>query len=157
MAVFCLGIMAGFFGTYAANVSPAMLEMDGWSYVQAQGALNRHVRHALFFVFFFGPVCWCGLAVAGAWRARRQPWWWLMAGVGMAYALGIVWFTRAVNLPLNYQTEGWAAAGVPGVDWEVVRAAWNRANRFRAGLCALLFALALAAWMGRTQAGLPRR
>ncbi len=62
IAVFSLGIMAGFFGTYAANVSPAMLNFDGPTYAMVQSAFNRHVRHMLFFVFFFGPMLWCALA-----------------------------------------------------------------------------------------------
>ena len=152
LAVASLGLMAGFFGTYAINVSPAMLSMDGLAYVQMQAAFNRHVRHALFFGLFFGPVLWCALAVGAGWVGRRRPWWWAMAAVGLAYGLGIVLFTREVNLPLNALTEGWADAGAVPPQWAEVRLAWNRANLWRTLLSTALFALALAALAWRLRA-----
>lgn len=148
VAVFSLGIMAGFFATYATNVSPAMLSFDGPTYAMVQSAFNRHVRHTLFFVFFFGPMHWCGLAVLGAWREHRQNWWRLTAVIGVAYALGIVMFTREVNLPLNALTESWIASQIPQ-DWGSTREAWNSANNFRAWLNAALFALCLSSLMQR--------
>ena len=45
-----------------------------------------------------------------------------------AYALGIVLFTRQVNLPLNHLTESWTPATLPA-DWAGVRDAWNRVER----------------------------
>lgn len=152
LAVLSLGWMAGFFGTYAINVAPAMLGMEGLAYVQAQAAFNRHVRHALFFSQFFGPVLWCGLAVAAGWHARRRPWWWLLLAVGLAYGLGIVLFTRQVNLPLNHLTEAWADAGAVPPDWAAVRQAWNRANAWRAALGLVLFAASLGALAWRLRA-----
>ena len=56
LAVLLLGLMAGFFATYSANVNLATLELDGPTYAQVQSAFNRNVRHAGFFVCFFGPV-----------------------------------------------------------------------------------------------------
>lgn len=150
-AVLSLGWMAGFFGTYAINVAPAMLSLDGLAYVQAQAAFNRHVRHALFFVLFFGPLPCCALALAGAWTARRRAWWWALLAAGLAYGLGVVLFTRAVNLPLNYLTEAWADAAAAGPGWQAVRLAWNQANAWRAGLSAALFVLALGALAWRLQ------
>jgi uncharacterized membrane protein len=143
LAVFGLGIMAGFFGTYSGNVNLAMLELDGPTYALVQSAMNRHVRHALFFSFFFGPPVFCALALTAAWR-QRPGWWWLLGLVGLGYALGIVLFTRQVNLPLNHLTESWTAATLPP-DWADTRAAWNQANAWRAAWSALLFALGLAA------------
>jgi uncharacterized membrane protein len=143
ITVFALGIMAGFFGTYSANVNLATLQLDGPTYAMVQSGFNRNVRHALFFAFFFGPLPLGLLALATGWRKQRQPvWWWLMAATVLAYALGIVWFTREVNLPLNQLTESWTPATLPA-DWAVVRDAWNRANLLRAVLSAGLFALGL--------------
>ncbi len=48
LAVLWLGLMAGFFGTYSANVNLALLQMDGATYATVQSAFNRNVRHALF-------------------------------------------------------------------------------------------------------------
>ena len=102
LAVLWLGLMAGFFGTYSANVNLAMLQMDGATYATVQSAFNRNVRHALFFAMFFGPPLWCALTLATAWRDHRALWWRLLALVGVAYLLGIIAFTHQVNLPLNY-------------------------------------------------------
>jgi uncharacterized membrane protein len=147
-AVFSLGLMAGFFGTYSGNVNLATRDLDGPTYALVQSAFNRNVRHALFFTLFFGPPLCCALALAGAWR-ERPGWWWLVACIGLGYALGIVLFTQQVNLPLNHLTESWTPATLP-TDWSATRDAWNRANAWRAGWSTLLFAMSLAALIWRT-------
>ncbi|KAB2900861.1 MAG: DUF1772 domain-containing protein [Burkholderiaceae bacterium] len=141
LAVLALGLMAGFFGAYAINVSPALRGMDGALYATVQSALNRHVRHTLFFVCFFGPPLWCLLALAAGWAERARPWWRLLLGVGMAYALGIIVFTHQVNLPLNHATEAWNPQALPA-GWPQVRERWNQANTWRAVLSLALFAAA---------------
>lgn len=147
LAVFSLGIMAGFFGTYTGNINLATAELDGPTYALVQSALNRNVRHAVFFAFFFGPPLCCVLALLSGWRTR-PGWWWLVAGVGLAYGLGIVFFTREVNLPLNHLTESWTPTTLPA-HWAATRDAWNRANAWRTGCSALLFAVSLAALVWR--------
>lgn len=144
LTVLLLGLMAGFFATYSANVNLATLELDGATYVQVQSAFNRHVRHAGFFICFFGPVPLGLIALALAWTERRAAWWRLLALTVLAYALGIVLFTRQVNLPLNHLTESWTPATLPP-DWAGVREAWNRANLWRSGLSLALFAAELLA------------
>ena len=143
--LFALGIMAGFFWTYSINVNLAMLEMDGPVYATVQSAFNRNVRHPLFFAFFFGPIPLALLTLLSSWAQRRRLWWWLLALAGVAYALGIVWFTRAVNLPLNYLTESWSPNALP-VDWTATRDAWNRANDWRTMTSCAVFALAALAF-----------
>ena len=142
LTLFTLGIMAGFFGTYSANVNLATLQLDGPTYALVQSGFNRNVRHTLFFAFFFGPVPLGLLTLITARHQYRQVWWRLVALIVLAYALGIVWFTREVNLPLNHLTESWTPATLPA-DWSTVRDAWNRANLWRALLSTTLFALAL--------------
>lgn len=147
LAVLLLGLMAGFFATYSGNVNLATATLDGPTYALVQSAFNRHVRHAGFFVCFFGPPLCCLLALLAGLR-HRPGWWWLLAAVGLAYALGIVLFTREVNLPLNRLTESWTADTLPA-DWAATRDAWNQANLWRA-LCSLvLFALGLLSLVGR--------
>lgn len=148
LCVLALGLMAGFFGTYSANVNLAMREMDGQTYALVQSAFNRNVRHALFFSAFFGPLPLGLLALGSGWPQRRRPWWRLMTGVTVAYALGIVLFTREVNLPLNHLTESWTAATMPA-DWARTRDAWNLANTWRATLSLVLFTLGLVALVWR--------
>lgn len=150
LTVLLLGLMAGFFATYSANVNLATLELDGPTYAQVQSAFNRNVRHAGFFVCFFGPMPLGLVALASAWAERRAAWWRLLALTVLAYALGIVLFTREVNLPLNYLTESWAPATLPP-DWAGVREAWNLANWWRSGLNLALFAASLIALVLRLQ------
>ena len=147
LAVVWLGLMAGFFGTYSCNVNLAMLQMDGATYATVQSALNRNVRHSLFFALFFGPPLWCALALATGWARRREAWWPTLAAVLLAYLLGIVFFTQQVNLPLNAATEAWNPQLLPA-DWAQVRARWNAANLWRAllSLAAFVAALATLVW-----------
>lgn len=148
LAVVWLGLMAGFFGTYSGNVNFAMLQMDGATYATVQSALNRNVRHALFFALFFGPPLWGALALATGWARRREGWWPTLVAVMLAYALGIIVFTQQVNLPLNATTEAWDPQALP-VDWVQVRALWNAANLWRALLSLAAFVLALATLVWR--------
>jgi uncharacterized membrane protein len=150
LAVFSLGIMAGFFGTYSANVNLATLEFDGPTYALAQSSFNRNVRHPLFFAFFFGPPVWCVIAMLGGWRTVAA-WWWLTGLIALGYTLGIIFFTREVNLPLNQFTESWTPTTLPA-NWTATRDAWNRANLWRAGFSVLLFAASLVALSWRTGA-----
>jgi uncharacterized membrane protein len=147
LAIVALGVMAGFFGTYSANVNLAMLQMDGSTYATVQSALNRNVRHALFFVCFFSPPLLCALTVVAAWSARKRGWFWCMVIVGIAYALGIIVFTQHVNLPLNAYTESWNPTALPA-DWARVREQWNAANLVRSvvSLGAFLLAVVALAW-----------
>jgi uncharacterized membrane protein len=144
LAVFWLGLMAGFFWTYSANVNFATLQMDGTTYALVQSSLNRNVRHAMFFGLFFGPPLFCALAVLAAWPAWREYWLWCLAIAGVLYALGIVLFTAQVNLPLNAYTESWNPRALPP-DWTQTRERWNAANLWRTFASAAAFALALAA------------
>jgi uncharacterized membrane protein len=144
MAVFWLGLMTGFFWTYSANVNFATLQMDGSTYALVQSSLNRNVRHAMFFCFFFGAPMLCALAVLAAWPARRERWLWCLGLAGALYALGIVVFTAQVNLPLNVYTESWNPQALPA-DWARTRERWNAANLWRAVASAATFALALLA------------
>lgn len=149
LAALWLGLMAGFFWTYSANVNLAMLQMDGATYATVQSAFNRNVRHGLFFAFFFGPPVWCALALLSAWASRHQVWWWCLAGAGVAYLLGIVFFTQQVNLPLNQTTEAWNPQALPA-DWAQVRDRWNAANLWRTGVNGAAFVVAVLtlAWRG---------
>ncbi len=147
LAITVLGIMAGFFGTYSANVNLAMLQMDGATYATVQSALNRNVRHTLFFFFFFSPPLLCFLTLFAAWSARKQGWFWCMVIAAIVYALGIIIFTQQVNLPLNAYTESWNPNALP-TDWTSVRERWNAANLLRSvvSMGAFMLAVVALAW-----------
>ncbi len=146
--ILLIGLMAGFFGTYSANVNFATLEFDGPTYALVQSAFNRNVRHPLFFVCFAGPTFVGFLSLVLSWGARGSSWWRWQAAVVVLYTLGIIFFTREVNLPLNALTESWTPATLPA-DWQTTRDAWNLANLWRACLSATLFAIALQTLVAR--------
>jgi uncharacterized membrane protein len=152
LAVIALGVMAGFFGAYSVNVNLATSQMDGATYAQVQSAFNRHVRHGLFFAFFFSPPLLCLLAALAAWSQPTQqtpslPW--CLMAIGAVYGLGIVVFTAQLVLPLNYTTESWNPAALPA-DWADVRSQWSNSNLLRAWVSLGCFAVAtgLLAWRG---------
>lgn len=156
IGLLALGLMAGFFWTYSINVNLAMREMDGPIYATVQSAFNRNVRHPMFFAVFFGPMPLALITLLSSWRQRRRLWWGLLALAGVAYTLGIVWFTRTVNLPLNHLTESWSPAALPE-DWSLTRDAWNHANDWRAITSGSVFALAMLAFALRLHAPTIRR
>lgn len=142
LAVGILGIMAGFFWTYSVNVNVAMLQVDGVTYAKMQSLFNQNVRHAMFFIFFFGG----GIATVAALAVNYQHWKTLSFGLltlaALIYIGGIIVFTHEVNLPLNYYTESWNPAALPS-DWEQVRAQWNSANVLRVVSSGVAFVLGL--------------
>jgi uncharacterized membrane protein len=144
LAAVALGVMAGFFSTYSFSVAPALLGVDGATYASVQSALNRHVRHALFFVFFFGAAALPALALVVNRRHWRSAAFWLVAAAGLAYALGVVAYTANVNLPLNHYTESWNPQALPA-DWAATRDAWNAANAVRVAVSVSAFVASLAA------------
>jgi uncharacterized membrane protein len=148
-ATLVFGIMAGFFWTYTFNVSPALLQVDGSTYAVVQSLLNRSARHFAFFTFFFGGGVFGALALWLNFRHRRDVSFWLLAAATVIYILGIILYTRVVNLPLNYYTESWDALRLPA-DWEATRESWNDANAFRVVASFLAFILGLIALVLRS-------
>ncbi|MFZ1388702.1 MAG: DUF1772 domain-containing protein [Thiolinea sp.] len=144
LAVLVLGVMAGFFWTYSINVAPALLQVSGETYAEVQSLLNVNVRHWMFFIFFFGGGALTAVALAVNYRHWRSASFWLLALAGLIYILGIIVFTKQVNLPLNYYTESWNPAALPS-DWEQVRASWNSANAWRVASSGVAFVLGLIA------------
>ena len=148
LAAAVLGLMAGFFWTYSYNVNLAMLQVDGATYATVQSLFNVNVRHAAFFMLFFGGGLFPLLALVINQRHWRTSAFWLLVAATVIYVLGIIVFTRQVNLPLNALTEAWNPKQLPA-DWSQVRDRWNEANMIRAWLACTAFALALAALVVR--------
>lgn len=151
IAAIVLGVMAGFFWTYTFNVNLALLEVDGATYATIQSLLNENVRHPMFFLFFFGGGASTFLALIGNWRERRTISFGLLAAACLIYIAGVIVFTAAVNLPLNYATESWDPQNVPA-HWETVRTQWNNANAIRVGTSLTAFVLTLFALVTRASA-----
>lgn len=137
-----LGLMAGFFATYSFNVNYAMLEVDGSTYATVQSLFNINVRHAGFFVCFFGAALLPAITgVVWLRKDKRRALVWL--AIALSYFIGIVIFTRFVNLPLNYYTESWNPSMLPD-DWKDIRDQWNAANLLRVIVSMITFSVALA-------------
>jgi uncharacterized membrane protein len=132
--------MAGFFATYSFNVNYATSALNGEMYATVQSLFNVNVRHFGFFLCFFGAgvvTVITGLLLLV--RHHRDGWKWLILGI--CYTIGIILFTKWVNLPLNYYTESWDVQNLPS-DWQAIRESWNQANLFRTWWNGALFLMA---------------
>lgn len=149
LSIIMFGIMAGFFWTYTFNVNLATAQLDGATYARVQSLFNINVRHAMFFSFFFGSAGAALLALILNYRHYRAPSFWLLALAALLYIVGIILFTKFVNLPLNYYTESWNPQQLPS-DWQTTRQRWNEANAWRTFIAALAFVLSTAALVMRS-------
>ena len=143
------GIMAGFFWTNSFNVNYAMLRLDGSTYAQVQSLFNQNVCHLMFFIFFFGGGAFSVLAILLNIKQRRSFSFWLLTSAAVVYIVGVIIYTRQVNLPINYYTESWDIANPP-FDWEVTRSSWNSANLFRVWTSFTAFLLCVIAFVIRS-------
>ena len=144
ITILILGVMAGFFWTYTFNVNMAMLNVDGKTYAQIQSLFNENVRHAVFFIFFFGGGVFSFIALIVNFRHVKHSSFWLLAIAFVIYVLGVIIFTAQVNLPLNYYTESWVHSELPA-DWSTVRDSWNHANAIRVATSFTSFLLCVLA------------
>lgn len=144
VAGLALGVMAGFFWAYTFNVNIAMLTVDGETYARMQSLFNQHVRHPMFFSFFFGSGCLILLATVINYKQIKHLRFWFLLAATLMYIFGIIVFTHQVNLPLNYYTESWDPLSLPA-HWEDTRDEWNKANAIRVLTSFLSFALCLIA------------
>lgn len=144
ITILLFGVMAGFFWTYTFNVNLATLRLDGSTYAIVQSLFNENVRHAMFFIFFFGAGALSILAVVLNYKHVKSVDFWFMVTASVVYVLGVIAFTSQVNLPLNYYTESWNPADLP-LDWEATRIAWNEANAIRVGTSFISLLLSVSA------------
>jgi uncharacterized membrane protein len=143
-AIVVFGLMAGFFWTYTFNVNIAMLKVDGPTYATVQSLFNQNVRHIWFFALFFGGGVVSVAALLINYKHRKTGAFKLLALAAVVYVLGIIFFTRSVNLPLNAITEAWNPAALPS-NWSAIRDQWNQANAFRVVTAMAAFVLSLTA------------
>lgn len=149
LLILILGVMAGFFWTYTFNINQAMLQVSADYYATMQSLFNVNVRNAMFFSFFFGGGLFGVLAVLLNLTHRKHISFWLIIAATLTYILGIIVFTREVNLPLNYYTESWDPQNLPA-DWQSIRDQWNQANAIRVGTSLTAFLLAILALVSRS-------
>jgi uncharacterized membrane protein len=137
-AVLLLGLMAGFFFAFAADVAPAMAQLDASGYVTTQQWINRAVRTAAFGGAYFGSTLLPFLASAAVFWAgdRRRAALWL--AIALVYFVAVFWVTRSVNVPINNELATWNAAAPPA-SWAQARDRWNQSNLVRTGAAAICF------------------
>ncbi|WP_299873644.1 DUF1772 domain-containing protein [uncultured Cocleimonas sp.] len=149
IATIAFGIMAGFFWTYSFNVNYAMQQVDGATYAQVQSLFNQNVRHSMFFIFFFGGGAFSVIAILFNLKQRRSVSFWMLVLASVIYIVGVIIYTKQVNLPLNYYTESWNITNLPN-DWEATRDSWNSANLLRVVTSFIAFLMCVAAFVVRS-------
>lgn len=147
--IIMLGVMAGFFWTYTFSVNPAMMQVDGEYYATVQSLFNVNVRNGMFFSFFFGSSVTGVLAVLLNVSHRHQLSFWLIVLATLLYTIGIIVYTKEINLPLNFYTESWDPKQLPS-DWQAVRDQWNDANGVRVITSLIAFLLAVMSLLIRS-------
>lgn len=147
LALWLLGLMAGFFFAFAVDVAPAMARLDAATYITTQQHINHVVRNAVFGGAYFGSALLPWLAAgASLWAGRRRralAW----AAIALVYGVAVFWLTRSVNVPINNALATWLPQQPPA-DWQAVRDHWNSANAVRAWASAACFGA--AAWLAST-------
>lgn len=130
LATVLLGLMAGFFFAFAADVAPAMRELDAQAYITVQQSINRVVRNAVFGGVYFGSVLLPVLAAVALYAAGRRRAGHLWLALGAVYFGLVFWLTREINVPINNALALWDPAAPPA-DWLAARERWNTANLVR--------------------------
>ncbi len=149
LATIVFGIMAGFFWTYTFNVNLAMSQVDGETYARVQSLFNVNVRHPIFFSFFFGGGFFSVAAVLANLKQWKTISFWFLVMAVLVYIIGVILYTKQVNLPLNYYTESWQPTNLPK-DWMETRERWNEANVVRVTASFLPFTLCVIALVLRS-------
>jgi uncharacterized membrane protein len=130
LATCALGLMAGFFFAFAADVVPAMRELDATGYISTQQAINRAVRNLPFALAYFGSAVLPLLAAAALYLAgdRRGGHFWAL--LWAVYFGAVFLVTREINVPINDALALWNPAAPPP-EWAQARDRWNDANLLR--------------------------
>ena len=99
LALFLMGLSAGFFFTYEASVTLGLAEVDDVTYVETFQAINATIRNVWFGIVFFGSVPAAAFAL-GAHRneslAKKG-----LIGAALVLYIACVGLTMAGNVPLN--------------------------------------------------------
>jgi uncharacterized membrane protein len=149
-----VGLAAGFFFAYSANVVLALGTLPGSTYTSVMQPINESVRNAAFAVVFFGTVVVSALGVV-AMSLRRElatRHGLLFLGGAVVYLIGTVAVTATVHVPMNEYIATWSVADPPA-DWVAVRARWARWNLVRtvaAGVSFVLYLATVVALVGRS-------
>lgn len=120
-AVVFSGAIFGFFYAWVCSTMWGLDDIDPRIAIEAMRGMNASVRNAVFFpAFFFTPVM-LGLAALLLRRTRRPESARWFAAAAVVYALGGLFLTMVVNVPMN---ETLAAVTTP-LDRDAAAAVWH--------------------------------
>jgi uncharacterized membrane protein len=158
-ATLTTGLIAGVFYAYAVSVNLGLAAQPDAAYVASMQAINERIQNPVFFAGFFGAVLFL-LAALGAHSPRpRSGRFWLVALASALYIGGGFLLTVFVNVPLNEQLAGVAAAASPGelasarAGYEGVWNFWNGVRAVFSSLAFLALVCACLLWEDRRTRG----
>lgn len=138
---------AAIFGFFYAWVCSTMWGLDTLSpgtAIAAMQAMNASVRNAVFAPAFFGTGPILLLAAAFSWMSGGKRAAYIFAAAGIAYILGGMILTMAVNVPMN-EALGLVDLGVPAEqlaaiwsDYSPKWQFWNQVRTIVSGLVVLM-------------------
>ena len=141
------GIMSGFFYAFSGTVMGALARVPGAAGIRAMQAVNIVVLSPLFYMLFFGTAV-LGLvllALAGLGAVSG-----FAAAGALAYLLGVIAVTVAVNVPMNDALASLAPdEPASAALWHGYLRRWTRWNHVRTvsgtAACALFLAALIQA------------
>jgi uncharacterized membrane protein len=146
LALLASALMAGFFYAYSVSVMPGLAASEPLAAVQAMRGINAVIRTPVFAAAFFGALALPLLAAVLALAAGRRDAAALALAGALAYGLGVVAVTFAVNVPLNdaLAAAPVSAEGAPAL-WQGYAGPWTAWNHLRTLASMLAFACVAAA------------
>jgi len=145
------GLMAGLFFTFSAVIMRSLEKLPPTQGLMAMQSINLRIINPVFLLVFLGSAALCLLVAVLSFIDETPGRWWRLVGA-VAYLVGIMVVTFAVNVPLN---DTLAAvdpnSATAAQSWQDFLSSWNPPNHVRtvAGILAVVF-LALGLPSGST-------
>ena len=147
-ALLC-SLVAGFLFAFAVVVMPGLKKLDDAAFIRAFQVIDGVIQknQPIFVIVWLGSIlAVVTSSVLGLWALTG----WhlaLQVLVLLVYLLGVQLPTFAINIPMNNRLQALSIEGLNAAALYAARAPfehrWNRWNRFRAVLCALVTAALL--------------
>lgn len=131
------GVMAGIFFTFSAVVMRSLAKLPPAQGLAAMQVINVRIVNPVFLLFFLGSALLC-IAVAVLSFIDETPGrWWRLVGA-VAYLVGVMVVTIAVNIPLNDTLAAIDPNSATAAEsWREFLSSWNPPNHVRTVTCIL--------------------
>ncbi|MCR9136391.1 MAG: DUF1772 domain-containing protein [Alphaproteobacteria bacterium] len=139
------GLMAGLFYAFSVTVMGGLNRIQAETAIDAMNGINEAVRNPVFFATFFGTPLVALLAALLSARHRNRRAGWLIGAAAVAYLIGVIAPTAAVNVPMNEALAlivSAEPAGQAELIWSDYSSRWTRWNTMRALVATGCLALA---------------